>query len=184
MNSVWYMTRLRFNVTDIKSGEESRTYIAGASVVGCPTFTHANTPIAVFGLTAINPDVADVWVEHLNDKGEYKTNDGQDWAPLQVSHETIKVRFGKDVDLEIKHTRNGVIIPLDMLEGSAHDLMPWISSEVLSKNDVVDGVETAYALGNVYDPVLNAKFVPDVHFAHFFKFATIDKSITSQDFVD
>merc|ERR1712127_780864 len=114
----------------MKTGEQSRTYIAGASVVGCPTFTHANTPVVAFGLTAINPDVSDVWLEYLNDNDEYMTS-GKEWAPLKVSHETIKVRFGADVDLEIKHTRNGVIIPHDMLEGSAHDLMPWISAEVL-----------------------------------------------------
>lgn len=41
------------------------------------------------------------------------TNNGKDWAPLEIRHETIKVRMSSDVVLEIKNTRNGVVIPLD-----------------------------------------------------------------------
>lgn len=82
IHSIWYMTRLRWNVTDVLTGETSRTYLAGATVVGTPTFSHGRSPLLSFGLTAINPDVSDLFVEYLKDD-QYMTS-GQEWTPLHV----------------------------------------------------------------------------------------------------
>ena len=68
------------------------------------------TPKLSWGLTAINPDVADLFLEQVKD-GNYLTNDGKDWAPLEVRTELIKVRFGSEVTLKVQKTRNGVILP-------------------------------------------------------------------------
>ncbi len=46
-----------------------------------------------------------------------------------------------------------MIIPSDLIDGSAHDLMPWISKEQL-KNPQVDGINSVYTIANVYDPML------------------------------
>ena len=40
-----------------------RQTLVAASVVGTPTITHGRTQFAAWGLTAINPDVSDVFVE-------------------------------------------------------------------------------------------------------------------------
>lgn len=61
------MTRLRWNVTDVITGETYRTYLAGATVVGTSTITHGRTPIMGWGLTAINPDITDLFVEQIKD---------------------------------------------------------------------------------------------------------------------
>lgn len=56
-----------------------------------------------------------------------------------------------------RFTRNGVLLPNDILEGSAHDLMPWVSSDIF-KSETIDGVTLAYALANVFDPMVTKKF--------------------------
>jgi len=57
------MTRISWNVVDVETGEKYRTSILGASVVGTPQLTHGRSPIAAWGVTAINPDVTDLFVE-------------------------------------------------------------------------------------------------------------------------
>lgn len=71
IHSVWLMTRLRWNVTDVETGETYRTYIGGFSIVGSPAITHGRSPIVSWGLTAINPDVSDVFVEYIKDDTHY-----------------------------------------------------------------------------------------------------------------
>lgn len=105
------------------------------------------TPKLSWGLTAINPDVADLFLEQVKD-GNYLTNDGKDWAPLEVRTEVIKVRFGSEVTLKVQKTRNGVILPPDMLSHQTKDLLPWVSPEIQS-TDMPEGF--VYALGTVYD---------------------------------
>ena len=71
------MTRLRWNVTDFETGELSRTFLAGASLVGAPVMTHGRSPIVSWGLTAINPDVCDLFIENLKDDTYLSSN--QKW---------------------------------------------------------------------------------------------------------
>lgn len=166
------MTRLRWNVTDVETGETYRTYIGGFSVVGSPSLTHGRSPIVSWGLTAINPDVSDVFVEYIKDDQYLSAND--QWKPLDTKTEIIKVRFGADVQLPLRFTRNGVIISSELLDGAAHDLVPWVSRDIL-QNDVVDGQSAVYALGNVYDPVISDQFdwkEPDLNFKTVFDIAT------------
>ena len=70
-----------------------------------------------------------------------------------MSEETIKVRFGSDITLKIKHTANGFVIPDNFLEDAAGTVIPWIPREVLpSKKDQEDG--KVYVIGNSFDPVI------------------------------
>lgn len=59
------MTRISWNVKDVVTGETYRTSILGASVVGTPSITHGRSSIAAWGVTAINPDVTDLFVESI-----------------------------------------------------------------------------------------------------------------------
>ena len=177
------MTRLRWNVTDIETGETYRTYLAGASLLGSPVMTHGRSPIVAWGLTAINPDVSDLFVEYFRED-HYLTSE-QTWAAFETRTETIKVRFGSDYELETRHTRNGVVIPSDFIDGSAHDLMPWISKDVFD-NDFINGTSVAYALCNVYDPRISNKFewnYPDFYFDLIYKLSSEKKSLTSEELV-
>ena len=155
-NSIWYNTRLRWNQTDARTGKEERTYLLGSTIVGVPVFSHGRTPVIAWGQTAVNPDIVDLFVETIKDGTHYLVGDGT-WEPIMQKHETIKVKGKPDVDLVMHYTRNGVLMPPDLIEGSAKDMMPWISSDVLW-SDEVDGVNKIYAMANIYDPIISDRF--------------------------
>lgn len=148
------MTRLRWNTTDPLTGEEFRASLVTASVVGTTILTHGRSDNIAWGVTAINPDITDLYVEYLREDHFLSTN--KTWEKLKFRYENIKVRRSEDVELELKFTRNGVILPMDMIEGPAHDLMPWISADTF-KNPLIDGKQTVYALANVYDPFISRR---------------------------
>ena len=68
-------------------------------MVGLPIFSHLRTPFLAGGVTSMNPDVADIFVEEVKD-GKYLASDGT-WKKVKSYTEVIKVRFGSDVNLEI-----------------------------------------------------------------------------------
>jgi len=63
--SLWYITRVSWNETDSITGESYRTFLTGGTLVGTPAFTHARSPLGAMGVTALNPDVTDLFVEYL-----------------------------------------------------------------------------------------------------------------------
>jgi penicillin amidase len=107
MHSIWYIARVSW----LNQGA-SRVSGVVASVTGTPTLTHAHSQGIAWGVTAINPDVTDVFVEQVSEDGlKYLVGDGQQWAEFGVSTEVVKVRFGGEVKVEIRSTRNGVVLP-------------------------------------------------------------------------
>lgn len=154
MQTTWYLTRLRWNTTDAATGEVYRASLVAATVIGTTMITHGRSEFMAWGVTAINPDVIDLYVEYIRDDHYLSTN--KTWEPLKYRYETIKVRGGEDVEIELKFTRNGVVIPMDLIDGQAHDLVPWISADTF-KNPLIDGKQTVYALANVWDPFISRK---------------------------
>ena len=73
--------------------------MAGASNVGMPYFTYSRTPFLAAGITSMNPDVCDLFVEEVKDN-KYLASDGT-WKDVNSYSEVIKVRFGKDIPLVI-----------------------------------------------------------------------------------
>jgi hypothetical protein len=63
MSGFWYATRLSWNFQH--EGKTERTFIAGGSNIGIPLFTYQVTPIAASGVTSLNPDVLDLYVEEV-----------------------------------------------------------------------------------------------------------------------
>lgn len=61
VSGFWYATRISWTENNTK------TYIAGGSNVGMPLFTYQVTPTYASGVTALNPDVLDLFVEHIKD---------------------------------------------------------------------------------------------------------------------
>lgn len=114
-NPTWYPTRLSWNETAIEETENGpittsyRTYLVGHSVSGTPIFSHVKTPFIAIGVTSMNPDTQDLFLEEVKDD-KFLASDGT-WTDVTVIHETIKVRFGSDVHYDIKATDNGVLLP-------------------------------------------------------------------------
>ncbi len=100
---IWYLSHL--------STPEMR--VSGVTFPGVPGVVIGHNQYIAWGATNVGPDVQDVYVEELNDKGEYKTLTG--WKRLKTRKEIIKVRANLlkpetvDEELEILETDNGVI---------------------------------------------------------------------------
>jgi len=75
----WYGVRLRWNetVTDPSRSDSSsyRTYLVGQSIVGTPLFSHFESPFMAGGVTSLNPDAQDLFLENVKD-GKYLASDG------------------------------------------------------------------------------------------------------------
>ena len=81
---------------------------------------YARTPYASWGVTALYPDVMDLFIEDVREEdGTYFDAVSERYEPYETFEEIIKVRFGTDVKVTHKATRNGVIMPLDLLDSSA-----------------------------------------------------------------
>lgn len=83
MHTTWYMSSLSWQQTDIESHETERASMLIAAVVGTVTFSHCRSKIVAFGVTAINPDVMDLFVETLDDD-KYMIDDNK-WVDIQTT---------------------------------------------------------------------------------------------------
>ena len=131
MSGFWYATRLSWTYDN--SGKPERTFVAGGSNIGIPLFTYQITPFSASGVTSLNPDVLDLYVEEVAGDS-FLANDGQ-WKPMRVIEEKIKVRFGFDVDFKVRFTDNGVVLPKDLLAGKAQQLNWFLVRQLWEQND-------------------------------------------------
>jgi penicillin amidase len=84
-------------------------HAAGVTLPGMPFVIAGHNEHVAWGFTALYADVQDLYVEKLDGKGNYEGNDAA-WRPLQVDRETIKVRGGKDVTLDVQLTEHGPLL--------------------------------------------------------------------------
>ena len=99
--SVWYLARL-----DLSTGP-----VIGTTIPGVPSILAGRRAELAWGLTAANMDDQDVYIERLNPDNpeEVLTPDG--YRPLRIRYETIKVRGGDPVEIVLRWSDNGPVIP-------------------------------------------------------------------------
>ncbi len=97
--SIWYMADLR----------APGYHAAGVTLAGLPFVVAGHNDHVAWGFTALMADVQDLYIEKLDGKGNYEGLDAQ-WHPLTVDHETIHVRFSKDVTLDVQSTPHGPLL--------------------------------------------------------------------------
>ncbi len=98
--------------------------VAGVSLPGVPFVVVGHNRRIAWGFTNIGPAVTDFYVENVNDKGEYLTPDG--WKPTEHRSEKIRVRWGKDVDLNVAITRHGPIVSGLIPEEKRTIALKWV----------------------------------------------------------
>jgi penicillin amidase len=118
-------------------------HAAGVTLPGMPFVVAGHNEHVAWGITALYADTQDLYVEKLDGNGNFQAADGT-WKPLSVVHETIHVRSGKNVQLDVKSTDHG---PL---------LNPILSGETWS-GETGSGKTRPLALKwALYDPTLNS----------------------------
>ncbi len=96
---IWYMADLR----------APGYHAAGVTLAGVPFVVAGHNDHVAWGFTALMADVQDLYIEKLDGSNNYQGIDGQ-WHPLTVDHETIHVRFSKDVTLDVQSTAHGPLM--------------------------------------------------------------------------
>ena len=97
--NIWYMA-------DLKA---PGYHVTGVTLPGTPGVIAGHNEHVAWGFTALYADVQDLYIEKLDGKGNYEGNDAQ-WHPLTVDRETIHVRGGKDVELDVQWTEHGPLL--------------------------------------------------------------------------
>lgn len=101
---VWYEVHLTAGDFDV----------AGVSAPGIPFVIEGHNRRIAWGFTNLNPASVDLYVETFNANGEYQTPEG--WKKPAMRYETIRVKNGAPVDIDIATTRHGPVVS-DILPG-------------------------------------------------------------------
>ena len=97
--NIWYMAGLH----------APGIHVAGVTLPGVPWVIAGHNEHIAWGFTALGGDVQDLYIEKLDDKGDFEGNDGQ-WHPLNHDRERIDVRGGRNVTLDIRFTEHGPLL--------------------------------------------------------------------------
>ena len=97
--NIWYMADLA----------APGLHVAGVTLPGVPFVIAGHNEHVAWGFTALYADVQDLYVEHLDGKGNYAGPRGE-WLPIAHSRETIHVRFGADVNVDLELTDHGPLL--------------------------------------------------------------------------
>jgi len=97
--NIWFMADLR----------APGFHAQGVTLPGVPFVIAGHNEHVAWGFTALYADVQDLYWEKLDGKGNYQAADGT-YKPLAVDHEVIRVRGGKDVQLDVQSTAHGPLL--------------------------------------------------------------------------
>lgn len=105
--SVWYVARL-----------EAPAYsVAGATLPGLPGVVIGRNGRIAWALTSLEPDVQDLFVEDLDPRDRSRYRWRGEWKTFETRRETIRVRGGPDVAVDVRSSVHGPIVS-DVLEGA------------------------------------------------------------------
>ncbi|WP_342026021.1 penicillin acylase family protein [Cytobacillus pseudoceanisediminis] len=163
--SVWYQTHL------ILSGNQKRNVI-GVTLPGIPGIILGHNESIAWGVTNVQADAQDLFVEKLNPENlkqyEYKGS----WKDAEVIKEIIKVKGKRDVELEVLNTVHGPIITEFIGEGNTRSKknlsLQWTALQpskeieaILDLNKANGYEEFKSALSKFHAPALNFFFAGD-----------------------
>jgi penicillin amidase len=119
---VWYEVQLH-------SGDFN---VEGFSLPGLPMVVVGHNQRIAWGFTNLNPGVQDLFIENLNDAGEYQTPSG--WQKPEIRHEVIHVKGSADVGFDVVITRHGPIVS-DLFPGETRKIaLQWLIYDTRSIN--------------------------------------------------
>lgn len=141
-------------------------HAAGVTIPGVPFVVAGHNDHIAWGFTALYGDTQDLYVEHLNGKGEYRTATG--WKPLKELHEVIPVRGGKGVRLTVKITDHGPVLNPVLRHTPETVALQWNAFDpqadrlpLYQLDAATDWKSFLGALGHWWAPTLNVVYADD-----------------------
>ncbi|AWE08943.1 penicillin acylase family protein [Lysinibacillus sp. 2017] len=98
--SVWYQMHLQ-------SPEQN---VSGVIFAGIPGIILGHNDEIAWGVTNVNPDVQDLYIEIPNPENPHQFKYDGNWEDATVRQETIQVKDEEPIDFEVIETRHGPII--------------------------------------------------------------------------
>ncbi|MBW4696859.1 MAG: penicillin acylase family protein [Aphanocapsa lilacina HA4352-LM1] len=150
--SVWYLAHV----------EGGNFNAIGATLPGLPGFPIGHNGRIAWGVTNLEADVQDLFIEQL-DAGERHYRAKGRWQPLTVISEVIKVKGKPAVPIAVRITRHGPLIS-DAVKGTAQPLaLRWAALDLedhtieayLGVNTASDWRDFTRALANFHAPMQN-----------------------------
>ena len=142
-------------------------HAAGVTLPGMPMVIAGHNDHVAWGFTALYADVQDLYRDKLDGKGNYQAADGS-WKPLRVDRETIHVRGGADINLDVQSTEHGPLLaPIFSKEPQFVSLKwtlydPTLNSVPLyAMNTAQNWAEFSAALGTWDFPTQNVVYADD-----------------------
>ena len=155
--NIWYMADLR----------APGYHAAGVTLTGFPYVIAGHNEHVAWGFTALYADVQDLYVEKLDGKGDFQAGDGA-WKPLRVDRETIHVRGGEDLTLDVKFTDHGPLINPLFEKESRPIALEWTLYDptltalpIYAMNAASNWTEFSAALGQWCWPTQNVVYSDD-----------------------
>ena len=144
---------------------------------------YGRTPYASWGVIPLLSDVMDLFIEDIQEENgttKYLDPVSEKYEPCQLIEDTIKVRFGSDVKVTHQVTRNGIILPKDLVDNvNDYNFLPFI-------NHYDIGYDKAFSIAWILDPILTKKMGVDIrptNFAQQRQFAIENINLNAKTFV-
>jgi penicillin G amidase len=142
-------------------------HTAGVTVPGSPYIVAGHNDHIAWGFTSLYGDLQDLYVEQTNQQDEYRAPDGS-WRPIEHQQETIPVRGGRDVTIDIARTVHGPIITSVIphetrtisLRWSAYDI-PQNSLPIFAVDTAANWTDFRAAMSRWWGPSLNVVYADD-----------------------
>lgn len=99
-------------------------HAAGVTLPGLPLIVAGHNEHVAWGYTALYADVQDIYTEKLDGKGNCEGLDAV-WHPLDVDRETIHVRWGRDVVVNVESTEHGPLLNPLLAKGDPPLALKW-----------------------------------------------------------
>lgn len=133
--SVWYLAAI----------DAPGYFVTGATLPGVPGVIIGHNNRIAWGLTSLEPDVEDLFVEEVDPKVPSRYRHGGQWRSFAVRDEQIRVRGASDVTLAVRSSVHGPIVT-DVLTG-AEALGPAVALRWTGLDEDDRTAEAFFAIG-------------------------------------
>ncbi len=134
--SVWYQMHLQ-------SPEQN---VSGVIFAGIPGIILGHNEEIAWGVTNVNPDVQDLYIETVNPNNPHEFKYDDEWYRAEVRDEPILVKGGETIDFEVIVTRHGPVISNVILQEEKPNAvlsMQWTALEPTRELQAVIGFNKA-----------------------------------------
>lgn len=102
--------------------------VIGSGEPGLPGVAIGHNERIAWGFTIVGTDQADIFVEDTSPSDATAYRVGKDWEKMQVVRETVAVKGGEPVEIELRFTRHGPVLYQDAARHRAFALK-WAGSD-------------------------------------------------------